>query len=63
LLYIGDDWTEGHHDVVVQDEAGKTLAQRRLAEGADGVARFHELAASCCRRPSRTRPNGDRDRD
>jgi hypothetical protein len=47
LLFIGDDWAEGHHDVVLQDEAGKTLARRRLPEGADGIARFHELVASC----------------
>jgi hypothetical protein len=47
LLFIGDDWAEGHHDVVVQDDAGKTLARRRLAEGVDGLARFHELVASC----------------
>jgi transposase/transposase IS116/IS110/IS902 family protein len=48
MLFIGDDWAEGHHDVVVQDDAGKALARRRLAEGADGIARFHELVASCC---------------
>ena len=47
-MFIGDDWAEGHHDVVVQDDAGKTLARRRLAEGAEGIARFHELVASCC---------------
>ena len=46
LLYIGDDWAEGHHDVAMQDEAGKTLARRRLPEGADGIARFHELVAA-----------------
>ncbi len=46
LLFIGDDWAEGHHDVVVQDEAGKMLARRRLPEGADGIARLHELVAS-----------------
>jgi hypothetical protein len=46
LLFIGDDWAEGHHDVVVQDEAGKMLARRRLPEGADGIARFHELVAA-----------------
>jgi Transposase/Transposase IS116/IS110/IS902 family len=46
LLFIGDDWAEGHHDVVVQDEAGGELARRRLPEGADGIARFHELVAS-----------------
>jgi hypothetical protein len=47
VLFIGDDWAEGHHDVVVQDDAGKTLARRRLPEGADGIARFHEMVASC----------------
>jgi hypothetical protein len=47
LLFTGDDWAEGHHDVVVQDDAGKTLARRRLPEGVDGIARFHELVASC----------------
>jgi hypothetical protein len=47
LLFIGDDWAEGHHDVVAQDDAGKTLARRRLPEGTDGIARFHEMIASC----------------
>jgi len=30
-----------HHDVVVQDEGGKTTARRRLPEGLDGLARLH----------------------
>jgi len=47
LLFIGDDWAEGHHDVAAQDDAGKTLARRRLPEGADGIARFHEMVGSC----------------
>ncbi|HUZ51625.1 MAG TPA: IS110 family transposase [Streptosporangiaceae bacterium] len=47
MLFIGDDWAEGHHDVVVQDDAGRTLARRRLPEGVDGIARFHDLVASC----------------
>jgi Transposase/Transposase IS116/IS110/IS902 family len=34
--------------VVVQDDAGKTLARRRLPEGVDGIARFHELVAVGC---------------
>ena len=33
--------------VPLPDEAGKTLARRRLPEGADGISRFHELVASC----------------
>ena len=48
MLFIGDDWAEGHHDVVVQEDSGETLARRRLPEGADGIARFHALVASCC---------------
>ncbi len=47
MLFIGDDWAEGHHDVVVLDDSGKALARRRLSEGVDGIARFHELVASC----------------
>lgn len=48
MLFIGDDWAEGHHDVVVQDETGRTLARRRLPEGVDGITRFHELVATSC---------------
>jgi hypothetical protein len=47
LLFIGDDWADDHHHVVVQDAAGKTLGRRLLPEGAGGMARFHELVACC----------------
>ena len=46
-LFVGDDWAEDHHDVEVMDEAGKVLARRRLPEGVGGLARFHEVVASC----------------
>jgi hypothetical protein len=46
LLFIGDDWAEDHHDVEIQDEAGRKLAARRLPEGAAGIARLHELIAA-----------------
>ena len=46
MLFIGDDWAEDHHDVEIQDEAGRTLAARRLPEGAAGFARLHELIAA-----------------
>jgi transposase len=45
LLFVGDDWAEDHHDVEIQDEAGRRLAARRLPEGAAGIARLHELIA------------------
>jgi transposase len=46
LLFVGDDWAEDHHDVEIQDEAGRKLAARRLPEGAAGIARMHELIAA-----------------
>lgn len=43
MIFVGDDWSEDHHDVCVLDEAGKVLARRRLPEGVAGVAGFHDL--------------------
>src|SRR5258708_1187093 len=42
-LFVGDDWAEDHHDVELQDEAGRVLARKRLPEGVAGMARLHEL--------------------
>jgi transposase len=43
LLFVGDDWAEDHHDVEVQDEAGRRLGRARLPEGVAGVGGLHEL--------------------
>jgi hypothetical protein len=43
LLFVGDDWAEDHHDVEVMDPTGRRLAKARLAEGAAGITRLHEL--------------------
>jgi transposase len=45
LLFVGDDWSEQHQDVELQDEAGRRLVRARLAEGVAGIARLHELIA------------------
>jgi transposase len=45
VLFVGDDWAEGHHDVKVQDQAGRRLARARLPEGVAGIARLHQLLA------------------
>ena len=45
ILYVGDDWSEDHHDVQLMNEAGERLAARRLPEGVTGVATLHELIA------------------
>ena len=45
MLFVGDDWAEDHHDVCLQDAAGRVLAARRLPEGVAGITRLHELVA------------------
>jgi hypothetical protein len=45
LLFVGDDWAEAHHDIEIEDDAGKVLARRRLPEGLPGVTTLHELVA------------------
>ncbi len=42
-MFVGDDWAEEHHDVELQDEAGKTLARAKLPEGVAGLARLHAM--------------------
>ncbi len=44
-VFVGLDWAEDHHDVFVEDDTGKRLGGGRLAEGVEGVARFHEFVA------------------
>lgn len=46
MLFVGDDWAEDHHDVELQDPAGRRLARARLPEGVVGIARLHELVAA-----------------
>ena len=43
MLFIGDDWAEGHHDVELMDASGHRLAKARLAEGIAGMARLHAM--------------------
>jgi transposase len=43
VLFVGDDWASDHHDVEVQDLAGRRLAKARLPEGVVGLARLHAL--------------------
>ena len=45
MLFVGNDWAEGHHDVCLMDEGGSRLGFARLPEGLAGVARLHEMIA------------------
>jgi transposase len=51
-VFVGHDWAEAHHDVYVEDEAGRRLERARLPEGIEGVARFHALVAEHVEDPS-----------
>ena len=46
MLFVGDDWAEGHHDIEIVDGDGKLLVRRRLPEGLEGVTRMHSLIAA-----------------
>jgi hypothetical protein len=62
VLFVGDDWPEDHHDVEVQDEAGRKLAGRRLPEGVAGVGLLHADRRASARRGG-PGGGGGRDRD
>jgi transposase len=46
-LFVGDDWAEDHHDIELQDDSGRAVCTARVPEGAAGMARLHELIATC----------------
>ena len=45
MIFVGNDWAEGHHDVYLMDEDGTRLGFAHLPEGIQGIARFHQLVA------------------
>ena len=51
MIFVGDDWSEDHHDVYLMDQAGKRLASRRLPEGLTGIRQLHELIAEHAEEP------------
>ncbi len=34
-VFVGHDWAEAHHDVLVEDEQGRRLVKARLPEGVE----------------------------
>jgi hypothetical protein len=45
MIFIGDDWTDDHHDIHMMDADGTRLSSRWLPEGLPGIRGFHELVA------------------
>ena len=46
VVFVGDDWSEDHHDVAVCGDDGELITVKRLSEGAGGLGAFHELVGS-----------------
>lgn len=45
MLFVGIDWAEDHHDLVVMDEGGQVRAGGRIGDDLAGVGRLHSLVA------------------
>lgn len=45
MIFLGDDWSEDHHDIEIQDGQGRRLAKRRLPEGVKGMVELHAVVA------------------
>ena len=52
MLFVGLDWAEEHHDVVVMDELGGVAAGRRVSEGLAGLTVLHQLLAGLVEDPA-----------
>lgn len=51
MIFVGNDWAEGHHDVHVMDAQGQKLAARRCPEGVAGLSVLHALIAQHAQDP------------
>src|SRR5829696_10357146 len=45
MLFVGIDWSEDHHDLVVMSAAGEVRSRARIADDLAGVGRLHGLVA------------------
>lgn len=52
MIFLGDDWSEDHHDIEIQDEHGARLAKRRLPEGVRGMVELHAIVAGYVEDPA-----------
>ena len=52
MIFVGNDWSEDHHDIEIIDESGKVLVRRRLPEGLEGMRALHALVAEHAEEPA-----------
>jgi transposase len=46
MIYVGIDWADDHHDIVITDDSAKTLDQFRIDHTCDGFALLHSHIAN-----------------
>jgi DNA-binding transcriptional MerR regulator len=45
VIFVGIDWAEKHHDVIVMADEGRVIDRARVAEGLEGVGQLHALVS------------------
>lgn len=51
MWYVGIDWADMHHDLVMLDEAGKRVGARRVAHSPDGLDELKQFVLSIATSP------------
>ena len=51
MWYVGLDWADTHHDVVVLDEAGRRVGSRRFAHSHTGLNELKEFVLGIATSP------------
>ena len=46
MIYVGIDWADDHHDILITDDSAKTLEQFRIDHTCDGFALLHSYLAN-----------------
>jgi len=46
MIYVGIDWADDHHDILITDDSAKTLDQFRIDHTCDGFALLHSHLAN-----------------
>ena len=52
MIYVGIDWADNHHDILITDDSAKTLDQFRIDHTCDGFALLHSHLANHQSSPS-----------
>jgi transposase len=51
MVFVGVDWAEAHHDLMVLDEHGNKLTKGRVTNDLEGISRLHALLAEHAEQP------------